>query len=110
MRPSAASPCGKSVLPDTPIPTRAGEIASSDFATLADAPEGVAVEIKAVQDEDSERLRYMETLGLRPGVMLTITSRRPFNGPMDVKVGGEDSASQMIGHDLALRIFVGPPA
>ena len=90
-----------------PIPTREGEIASTDFVSLANAPKGVALEIKAVQDEDSDLLRYMESLGLRPGVLLTIESRAPLDGPLSVTVEGAEVAGEMISHDLAERIFVG---
>lgn len=93
-----------------PIPTRAGEIASTDFVSLADAPEGVTLEIKAVQDEDSDLLRCMEALGLRPGVLLTVLSRAPFNGPTSVSVEGDDKTGETIAHDLAERIFVGRSA
>ncbi len=93
-----------------PIPTRAGEIASTDFVSLADAPEGVTLEIKAVQDEDAGLLRSMESLGLRPGVTLTVVSRAPFNGPTRVTVERAEGTSEAIAHDLAQRIFVGRSA
>lgn len=90
-----------------PIPTRKGEMARTDFVSLANAPEGVTLEIKAVQDEDSELLRSMESLGLRPGVLLTVVSRAPFNGPISVTVEGAEVDGEIIAHDLAQRIFVG---
>lgn len=89
-----------------PIPTRAGEIAPTDFVSLANAPEGVALEIKAVQDEDSELLRSMESLGLRPGALITIVSRTPLYGPLSVTVEGAEVTGEMIAHELAERIFV----
>lgn len=89
-----------------PIPTRAGEIAPTDFVSLANAPEGVALEIKAVQDEDSELLRSMESLGLRPGALITIVSRTPRYGPLSVTVEGAEVTGEMIAHELAERIFV----
>lgn len=93
-----------------PIPTRAGTIARTDFVSLADAPKGVTLEIKAVQDEDPELLRYLESLGLRPGVLLTIVSRTPLNGPVGVTVEGAEVTGEMIAYDLAQRIFVGGSA
>lgn len=89
-----------------PIPTRAGEIAPTDFVSLANAPEGVALEIKAVQDEDSELLRSMESLGLRPGALITIVSRTPLYGPLSVTVEGDEVTGEIIAHELAERIFV----
>lgn len=93
-----------------PIPTRTGEIEHTDFPSLADAPADATVEIKAVQDEDSELLRYMETLGLRPGVRVTVLARAPFSGPITVAVEGREAGSEVIGLDLARRIFVSSPA
>ena len=92
-----------------PIPTSSGEIERTDFSSLADVAENTTVEIKAVQDEDSERLRYMETIGLRPGVLLTVVQRGPFKGPITVAVGQAGASDEVIGHDLAQRIFVGQP-
>jgi DtxR family Mn-dependent transcriptional regulator len=89
-----------------PIPTSAGEIEATDFASLADAQRGEEVTIRAVQDEDAERLRYLEARGLKPGVRLSVEERAPFGGPMTVRVGGPEGPPQVVGQDLARRIFV----
>jgi DtxR family transcriptional regulator, Mn-dependent transcriptional regulator len=93
-----------------PIPTKRGEVEAPAIATLADASTGSTVEIQAVQDEDSERLRYMEALGLTPGVRVQVRDRAPFDGPLTIAVGGERGADEAISHDLARRIFVAPPS
>jgi DtxR family Mn-dependent transcriptional regulator len=89
-----------------PIPTSAGEIEATDYATLADLQPGDEVDIRAVQDEDAERLRYMEARGLKPGVRVWIEERAPFDGPLTVRVGAPDGPTQALGQDLARRIFV----
>jgi DtxR family Mn-dependent transcriptional regulator len=89
-----------------PIPTSAGEIEATDFATLADAERGDEVHIRAVQDEDAERLRYMEASGLTPGVKLLVEERAPFGGPLTVRIAGSSGPSQVVGQELARRIFV----
>jgi DtxR family Mn-dependent transcriptional regulator len=89
-----------------PIPTSAGEIEATDYATLAELQPGDAVDIRAVQDEDAERLRYMEARGLKPGVRVWIEERAPYGGPLTVRVGGPDGPTQVVGQDLARRIFV----
>lgn len=93
-----------------PIPTSAGEIEATDFATLADAQRGDELDIRAVQDEDAERLRYMEARGLKPGVELRVEERAPYGGPLTVRVGGPGGPTQVVGQDLARRIFVTPRA
>ena len=90
-----------------PIPTPSGEIEVPDFVTLNEVALGVAVQIRAVQDEDPARLRYLETLGLIPGVRLTVKKRAPFDGPTTVSVGIRGNA-EVIGSDLADGIFVIP--
>jgi DtxR family Mn-dependent transcriptional regulator len=89
-----------------PIPTSAGEIEATNFATLADAQKGDELSIRAVQDEDAERLRYLEARGLKPGVRLWVEERAPYNGPVTVRVGRPDGTAQTVGQDLARRIFV----
>jgi DtxR family Mn-dependent transcriptional regulator len=56
-----------------------------------------------VGDENDELLRYLDSLGIRPGVQVTVGDRAPFDGPLTVRVGG---AQHQIGHTLAARIFV----
>lgn len=89
-----------------PIPTRAGEIEAVDYVTLAEIEAGTDVEIRAVQDDDADRLRYLGQLGLTPGVRVHVQERAPFNGPLTLRVGGRDGASRVIGHELAARVFV----
>ena len=53
------------------------------------------------------RKRYWFKLLFLPGVLLTIESRAPLDGPLSVTVEGAEVAGEMISHDLAQRIFVG---
>ena len=89
-----------------PIPTRAGEVEITDHPTLADVRPGARVFIRAVRDDDPERLRYMEAQGLLPGVLLRVDSTDPFDGPITLRVGEGDAAPQTIGRELASRIRV----
>jgi DtxR family transcriptional regulator, Mn-dependent transcriptional regulator len=89
----------------SPIPTRGGEIEVTRYPTLAEVQAGDAVEVRSVQDEDAERLRYLDAQGLMPGAKLSVEERAPFDGPVTVRVGGEEEA-RVIGFELARRIFV----
>jgi DtxR family Mn-dependent transcriptional regulator len=89
-----------------PIPTRTGDVETINYPNLAEVAVGTRVYIRAVQDEDSDRLRYLEARGLLPGVQLSIDAKAPFNGPITVRVGGRRGPLQTIGHDLARRIRV----
>ena len=92
-----------------PIPTRSGDVESTNHAALAEMSVGDHVEIRAVPDDDPDRLRFMEARGLMPGVQLIVVERDPFDGPVTVRVlAGEASRTQVLGADLAQRIFVAP--
>jgi len=56
-----------------------------------------------VGDEDPGMLRYLDSLGLRPGKHVTLTGREPFDGPLTLAVG--DSTCQ-VGAALAARVLV----
>ncbi len=89
-----------------PIPTSGGEIEATGHYTLAETERGDSVHIRAVRDEDAERLRYMEAQGLIPGAEIRVEERAPFNGPLTLRIGGQGGPTRVVGHELARRIFV----
>lgn len=89
-----------------PIPTRDGEIERSDFPSLEQMEVGARVELRQVDDDDPERLRFLKSLGLVPAALLVVTDRQPFGGPIRVKVGGEEGEECVIGMELASCILV----
>lgn len=92
-----------------PIPTAAGELEPPDFTTLAEAVGGDRVVIRAVPDEDAERLRHLESRGLVPGVRLVVEEREALEGPLLVRLGHARGPRQVVGLELARRIFVSAP-
>lgn len=86
-----------------PIPTREGTIDETPHASLADAEIGSRNRIVRVGDEDPGMLRYLDSLGLRPGVEVTLTNRAPFDGPLTIEVG---STTRQVGAALASRVLV----
>jgi DtxR family transcriptional regulator, Mn-dependent transcriptional regulator len=86
-----------------PIPTREGTIDETPHQTLADAPVGARTRVVRVGDEDPGLLRYLDSLGLRPGAEVTLTGRAPFDGPLTIEVG---SSVQQVGASLASRVLV----
>lgn len=91
-----------------PIPTRDGQIESPLYQSLAEVEVGVRVTLRQVGDDDPERLRYLESLGLVPAVALVVTDRKPFGGPISVRVGGPGGSERVIGFELAAALKVGP--
>ena len=93
-----------------PIPTRDGRVEELTLRSLAQAEQGERVRVRSVQDKDGERLRYLAELGIRPGALLRILDKAPFDGPITVWVddaGG--GSSRAIGVALASEVYVGTP-
>ena len=90
-----------------PIPTREGTIDETPHPSLADAEVGSRNRIVRVGDEDPGMLRYLDSLGLRPGVEVTLTNRAPFDGPLTIEVG---STTRQVGAALASRVLVAATA
>ena len=86
-----------------PIPTRDGEIDETRHLTLSDLATGERSRVMRVSDEDSELLRYLAKIGIRPGVIVTLAERAPFDGPLTLKVG---RAECQVGTALASRVMV----
>ena len=90
-----------------PIPTRDGIVEDITFRTLAEVAQGERLRVRRVQDDDAERLRYLAELGIRPGALLRVLDKAPFDGPITLWV--DDSAggtTRAIGVSLATQVFV----
>ena len=87
-----------------PIPTKEGDIERFDYQRLTDVAEGKSVVIGQVNDQDPEMLRYMASLGLRPGVEIEVRKKAPFNGPIEIQLSGGER--QALGVEVAGHIFV----
>jgi DtxR family transcriptional regulator, Mn-dependent transcriptional regulator len=81
-----------------PIPTSEGDILELASTPLAEVPAGATVEICQVEEGQPDRLRYIASIGLRPGVRVTVVDRQPFQGPITIAVAG---STHVIGHELA---------
>ncbi len=81
-----------------PIPTVAGVMPQVIDFPLNDAALDAQYAISRVHSHDAQVLEYLGALGLRPGVVFTLVSRAPFNGPIQLEI---DGAPCVIGHELA---------
>lgn len=88
-----------------PIPMADGTIHEFVFNPLPDIATGSVVEIRRVNASEPERLRYLASLGLKPGTVVTLLDRQPFNGPISIRTGTHD---HVIGHDLAMGLLCAP--
>jgi DtxR family transcriptional regulator, Mn-dependent transcriptional regulator len=88
------------------IPSRDGRIDHVSTTALTEVEAGSKGTLDHVSTHNGEMLRYLATLGLVPGVPLTLVNRAPFGGPIRVRVrrpgpkpGFEDE--HVIGPELA---------
>jgi DtxR family Mn-dependent transcriptional regulator len=92
-----------------PIPTRDGHVEESTLRSLAEMGQGDRVRVRRMQDEDAERLRYLAELGIRPGALVRVLDKAPFDGPITLWVDdAAGGATRAIGVVLADQVFVEP--
>jgi DtxR family transcriptional regulator, Mn-dependent transcriptional regulator len=88
-----------------PIPAADGSIAEVAGTPLADVPAGQTVEVRRVDERRGERLRYLASIGLMPGVTVTVLEHQPFQGPITLRVGAEE---RVIGHEMGQGLLCTP--
>lgn len=71
-----------------PIPPPDGGHHERWSEPLCDARAGSSFRVERVSDRDSEALRYLGDLGIRPGAELRVRDRAPFGGPLWVELDG----------------------
>ena len=86
-----------------PIPTKDGVMPEMASLPLAVANVDEQYIVGRVKDQDPEFLRYLEKIGIIPGVKITIIEKAPFNGPVQVKLEGEEKT---IGFSIAEQIYL----
>jgi DtxR family Mn-dependent transcriptional regulator len=75
-----------------PIPPPSGEHTEDWPPALADTAAGGRFRVDRISDEDSAALRYLASLGVRPGVVLRVLEREPFGGPLWIEIEGQRRA------------------
>lgn len=89
-----------------PIPTAAGIMPKVVDAPLTDAAIETPLVVSRVSSHDEEKLRYLNTLGLKTGAVFELIERAPFNGPLKLLINKEP---HFIGHELASTLRVCAP-
>ncbi len=86
-----------------PIPGPDLKLVVTDATPLSTLEPGTKAVVSRVPDGDGELLRYLASLKLTPGNRVEVRDSAPFEGPLTVRVGGEDHA---ISRELAAKIAV----
>ncbi|MCC2671312.1 MAG: iron (metal) dependent repressor, DtxR family [Armatimonadetes bacterium] len=73
---------------------------------LGTLQEGDVVAVARIGDESADFLEYVAELGMKPGALVEVTGRSPFNGPLLVRVAEREFA---LGDEVCSKIWVVPP-
>lgn len=85
-----------------PIPEReAPDIV--DMPLLYELEPGDFAVVAVPGSTDPDLIAFLDTLGLRPGVRVEVREKHPFDGPLVLRVEGED---RTVGEKLARQLFV----
>ena len=86
-----------------PIPSVDLEIDEAATVPLSAVAEGKEVSVYSVADDDTQLLEYLESIGLMPDSRVTIESKARFDGPITLKLEGQQ---HVVGYNAASRVFV----
>ncbi|WP_103663987.1 metal-dependent transcriptional regulator [Gracilimonas amylolytica] len=87
-----------------PIPTKDGVVPEMARLSITKAEVNVSYVVGRVKDQDPEKLRYLEQIGIIPGVRVEILEKAPFNGPVKIRLEGE--SEQVVGHAVASDVYL----
>ena len=85
-----------------PIPSASLDLDEGDYPSLVEVDPGEYV-VRSVEDRDSDLLRYLDGLGLRPGARVLVEERIPYRGGVRICVG---SSEHVVGSDAAEAVEV----
>lgn len=86
-----------------PIPQADGSMPAQRSICLEELPAGEAGVVVRVLTQDREILRYLDSLGVRPGKALEVVGHEPFDGPIRIRMGVDEHG---LGRALARRVRV----
>lgn len=87
-----------------PIPTREGVMPEVGDLPLVVISPGTRGHISRIKTHDPDKLQYLASLNLVPGIPYTLVSRQPFNGPIRLDIA--ERGEQVIGGELSSAIWV----
>ncbi len=86
-----------------PIPSSDLNVAADQTIPLSQVPLGRPARFARVSDSDPEILRYLDELGIHPGLVLKVAGVEPFGGPVRVLAAGVE---HRLGSELVEKIRV----
>ncbi|NYH77917.1 DtxR family Mn-dependent transcriptional regulator [Actinopolyspora biskrensis] len=90
-----------------PIPTAEGVVEKPTTKLLEQLDPGTVGTIARVWDTDSELLRYLTDHGMTLGNRIEVVERKPFGGPLVVRVGSaEEAETHFLGSEIAQTLSI----
>lgn len=89
-----------------PIPAADGWVPDLEYTPLSEIKPGETVELRRVNAGEPDRLRYLASFGLTPGVQVTVLDHQPFQGPITLHADGRE---HVIGHELGQVLLCSRP-
>jgi DtxR family Mn-dependent transcriptional regulator len=86
-----------------PIPSKDGLMPEVNDRPLTDLETGTSGVISRVRTHDHDKLRYIDDLGLVPGIEISLLSKAPFRGPLRIRMNGHE---QVIGYEIASTLWI----
>lgn len=86
-----------------PIPDHEGRLPDVDDVCIVNLGVGHQGAVSRVRTHQPEKLQYLASLSLTPGMPFEILGRAPFNGPMRLRVGREEV---VVGYELMKSLWV----
>jgi DtxR family Mn-dependent transcriptional regulator len=86
-----------------PIPDREGRLPDVADLCIVNLGVGHRGAVSRVRTHEPEKLQYLGSLGLVPGVAFEILGRAPFNGPMRLRLDREEV---VVGYELMKSLWV----
>lgn len=87
-----------------PIPSKDGVVPEMAQLSISKAELNRTYLVGRVKDQDPELLRYLEKIGIIPGVKIEVLERAPFNGPIKIRL--EENDEQMLGNAVASEVYL----
>jgi DtxR family Mn-dependent transcriptional regulator len=88
-----------------PIPTRDLDIPETSSMKLSDLRPGRSAVVQRVVSSDPELLRYLSSLGIKPGLEICILDYSPFDENLTLKIS-PDASPIVLGPAITQHIFV----
>lgn len=86
-----------------PIPDADGRLPEVNDVCIVNLGVGYQGVVSRVRTHEPEKLQYLASLNLTPGISFEILGRAPFNGPMRLRVGREEV---VVGYELMKSLWV----